>query len=173
MPERVLPEAWLPRPRRVHRVILHWTAGAYTPSTLDRAHYHFLIDGEGRPHRGIRGPGLYLPHTRNLNTGSVGLSICAMAGAVESPFDAGRFPLRQVQWERAIQAAADLIARYDLALTERTFLCHSEVQDVYGVRQRGKWDIDILAFAPNLRPDEVHDQMRAKCGWYLKEYHSR
>jgi N-acetyl-anhydromuramyl-L-alanine amidase AmpD len=172
MPDRVLPEAWLPKGRKVHRVILHWTAGAYKASAFDRLHYHFLVQGDGTVVQGVRGPGLYLPHTRNLNTGSVGISLCAMAGAVQGRAS-GRYPLNSLQWERAIQAAADVIAAYDLALTERTFLCHSEVQEVYGLRQRGKWDIDVLPFALGMGPDEIHSQMRRKAAWYLREYHGR
>ena len=167
MHERVVPEAWLPYGRNVVRVVLHWTAGAYTPSALDRAHYHFLVNGEGQAVRGIRGPGLYLPHTRNLNTGSVGLSICAMAGAVERPFKSGPAPLTNLQWERACQAAAEILHAYGLPVSERTILCHSEVTRVYGKVQRGKWDIDVLPFARELTAPEVHSQMRRKVAWYL------
>lgn len=173
MPSRVIPEAWLPRPRNVQRVILHWSAGAYQPSLIDRAHYHFLVSGAGEVSRGVRGPGYYLPHTRNLNTGSVGLAICAMAGAVQAPFRAGAYPLLNLQWERAAQACADLVAAYQLGLSERTVLTHSEVTRVYGQLQRGKWDIDALPFAPELTAGEVHQQFRRKVAWYLTTYYGR
>lgn len=168
--ERVLPREWLPAGRNVDRVILHWTAGGYRPSALDRSHYHFLIDGAGKAVRGIRGPGLYLPHTRNLNTGSVGLSICGMAGAQERPFAAGTSPITKLQWERACQAAAEILDAYGLPVSERTVLCHSEVQRVYGKTQRGKWDIDALAFDRALSAPEIHVQMRRKVAWYVQEY---
>lgn len=167
--ERVIPIEWLPKPPpgRVQRVIMHWTAGGYKPTAFDQLHYHFLIDGEGKAVRGPRAPGLYLPHVRAFNTGSVGLSICAMAGAVQHRTD-GKAPLTKLQWERACQAAAEIIHRYDLPVSERTVLCHSEVFAVYGVAQRGKWDVDRLPFEPNTPRDEVHRQMRRKAAWYLE-----
>ncbi|HEU4754102.1 MAG TPA: N-acetylmuramoyl-L-alanine amidase [Armatimonadota bacterium] len=173
MPARVLETAWLPPGRKVFRVILHWSAGGYRPSLLDRGHYHFLIDGDGEAHPGLRGPGLYLPHTRLLNTGSVGLSLCGMLGAQEQPRVPGPAPITKLQWERGIQAAAEILAAYDLALTERTLLCHSEVERVYGITQHGKWDVDWLPFAGELSPSQIHQQLRQKCAWYLQEYHGR
>lgn len=167
---RVIPVSALPKlpGRKVSRVIMHWTAGGYTPNAIDRAHYHFLIDGQGEVVIGPRKPGLYLPHTRMLNTGSVGLAICAMRGARQVPFHAGEQPLTHLQWERACQAAAEILHAYGLELSERTLLCHSEVTRVYGRRQLGKWDVDRLAFDPVLKPGAVHANMRRKAEWYLK-----
>lgn len=170
---RVIPKEWLPASGRgkVHRVIVHWSAGARNPSLLDRSHYHFLIDGEGDAVKGARAPGLYLPHTRAMNTGSVGLSICAMAGASEGrrPY---KYPVTHLQWERAAQAAAEICHAYGLTVSPRTVLTHSEVTTVYGVVQRGKWDVDHVG-----RPDEPEygmsrDELRAsfrrKVIWYLE-----
>lgn len=170
--ERILSEAWLPKGRNVRRVVLHWTAGRNQPSALDRAHYHFLIDGLGVPYRGLRGPGLYLPHVRAFNTGSVGLALCGMFGAVQGRTD-GPCPLTEPQVERACQAAAEILVAYGLTLSERTVLCHSEVERVYGVPQRGKWDIDRLPFYPHYgkTPAEVHALLRRKVAWYLRTYH--
>lgn len=166
--ERVIPRFDLPRGRgKVYRVVVHWTAGAYKPSEYDRRHYHFLIDGHGRAVLGARRPGEYLPHTRMLNTGSVGLALCGMGGARERPFYAGAWPITHLQWERAAQAAAEIIAAYDLALTERTCLFHSEVWRVYRRPQIGKWDINALPFEPGLTPAEVHAQFRRKVRWFL------
>lgn len=167
---RLLPEAWLPAGRLVERVIVHWTAGAHMPSVLDKAHYHFLVTGHGEVVRGIRGPGLYLPHTRGLNTGSVGLAICAMAGAVQQPAKSGPYPITRVQWERCAQAAAEILHAYKLPLTESTLLTHSEVTGVYGILQRGKWDINVLPFARELTPEEVHRNLRRKAQWYRDTY---
>lgn len=164
---RVVPVAWLPAGARVERVIMHWTAGTYTPSLLDRAHYHLLIDGLGQAARGVRPPGSYLPHTRMLNTGSVGLAICGMHLATESPWSAGPYPITYLQWERACQAAAEVLHAYSLPVSERTLLCHSEVGRVYGRAQRGKWDIDRLPHDLTLSPDRVHAEMRRKALWYL------
>ena len=163
--ERVIPEAWLSPSGNVKRVIMHWTAGGYTPSAFDRLHYHFLIDGQGKAVRGPRAPGQYLPHVLKFNTGSVGLSICAMAGAVQGKTD-GKCPITKLQWERACQAAAEILHRYNLPVDEKTVCCHSEVTRVHGVKQRGKWDVDRLPYVPEMTPTEVHNNMRAKIAWY-------
>lgn len=163
---RVVPREWLPAGARVQRVIIHWTAGTYTPSALDRLHYHLLVSGLGLAVRGIRPVGSYLPHTRGLNTGSVGLALCGMHLATESPWSAGPYPISHLQWERACQAAAEVLHAYGLPVSERTLLCHSEVERVYGVRQRGKWDIDRLPHDLSLTTPEVHAEMRRKALWY-------
>ena len=75
------------------RVILHWTAGTYKASSLDQEHYHVLIEGDGsvvygthdidanaKPAREPRAS-----HTRNCNTGSIGVSICSMIGRSNRP----------------------------------------------------------------------------------------
>jgi hypothetical protein len=165
--QRVVPEAWLKAQGPVHRIVIHWTAGSYTPSQLDRIHYHLLIDGDGKCHRGVRPLGAYLPHTRALNTGSVGLALCGMRGAQQSPRKLGDSPLTLLQIERACQAAAEVCFAHELAVTERTVLCHSEVPRVYGVPQRGKWDVDIAPWDSSLSPKGVHELLRRKVAWFL------
>lgn len=172
MADRVIPKLWLPPSSGVKRVVMHWTAGNYTPNWLDRAHYHFVVTGKGEILKGPRAPGKYLPHIRNLNTGSVGLSLCAMRNAdKERKRGVYSVPLTEVQWERACQAAADILAAYGLTLSERTLLCHSEAERVYGVTQAGKWDVDVLPWDLKLTPSQVHAQMRNKTAWYLRTYH--
>ncbi len=97
---RFLPEEWLPW-AQMQRVIVHWTAGANKASAVDKAHYHVLIEGDGTPVKGD--PSIaanqapvssgYAAHTLNCNSGSIGLSLCGMAGAVEKPFNAGKYPI--------------------------------------------------------------------------------
>lgn len=164
---RVIPEAWLPAGARVQRVIVHWTAGGHTASAFERLHYHFLIQADGSVVRGVRGPGLYLPHVRGLNSGSVGISMCGMRGTRERPFAAGTAPIIPVQWERCAQAAAEVLKAYGLPMTQRTLLTHSEVTTVYGIVQRGRWDVDVLPFDLELKAAEVHSQLRRKAQWYL------
>jgi hypothetical protein len=170
---RLIPSAWLParKPGAVQRIIIHWTAGNYKPSLFDRAHYHFTVPGDGIPLRGPVAPGAYLPHTRALNSGSVGLSICAMAGAVEGkrPY---KVPVSHLQWERAAQAAAEICHAYGLRVTSRTVLCHSEVTQTYGIVQRGKWDVNAVGRLGeaeySMSSAELHEQFRRKAAWYLE-----
>ena len=87
------------------RIIMHWTAGPNNPTNLDREHYHFIIDGAGKVHSGKFAvaanvkfaKGAYAAHTLNLNTGSIGVAVAAMAGAVERPFSAGTHPITEAQ----------------------------------------------------------------------------
>ena len=53
------------------KIIIHWTAGAHTPNSIDLRYYHYLIDKNGRINYGIFKPednencydGKYAPHT--------------------------------------------------------------------------------------------------------------
>lgn len=170
--ERVIPARALPPltgAKLPRRIIVHWTAGSYNPTTHDLACYHWLIDGTGHAIRGKYPIGQYGPpnHTRMLNTGSVGLSMCAMGGARERPFQAGQWPLNVLQWERCAQAAAEILHAYALPLSERTCLMHSEAWRVYRRPQLGKWDVNVVPFQRDLPPAEVHALFRRKVAWYL------
>jgi hypothetical protein len=180
---RVIPAEWLPAGKKVQRIVLHWSAGRYTPSEYDRRHYHCLIDGDGHPVRGRFEAGESAISTRNLNTGTYAISIAAMVGAREGgPY--GECPMTSLQYERAAQAAAEVVAAYNLALTPRTVLSHEEVTYVYGpladppgperLRQRGRWDVSQLPWEYPHRPKpEVWQLFRDKVAWYLKTYHGR
>lgn len=145
-----VPAAWLPK-ADMKRIILHWTGGSYTVNALDRLHYHFIIDGDAKVHRGvhsvkanerIRGP--YAAHVRGINTGSIGIAMAAMAGAKELPFDAGKFPLKGKQFDRAIDLMAQLCETYGIHVGPKTVLTHAEVQQNLGIPQAQKWDVTRL-----------------------------
>lgn len=153
----LVPADWMPA-AQMNRVIVHWTAGAHRASGLDRSHYHILIEGGGKLVRGIPSidlndaggakPG-YAAHTLNCNTGSIGVSLCCMAGAIERPFKTGTAPMTRAQWD-ALAVLADLCRRYSIPVTPRTVLSHAEVQGTLGIKQNGKWDISRLAFDPSV-----------------------
>lgn len=152
-----LPSGWMPN-APMKRVIIHWTAGSYTASALDKEHYHFLIQGDGCVVRGsvpvnanvppLR-EGRYAAHTLNANSYSIGVSLCCMANATESPFNAGSYPMKEVQFKSAINVVAALCKHYNIPVTDKTVLTHAEVQPNLGIKQRGKWDITHLAFDPS------------------------
>lgn len=152
----LLPE-WLPY-AKMDRIIAHWTAGSYIPSSLDKEHYHFLWDGSGKVYRGLHSvadnlvirEGKYAAHTLNCNTRSIGVSLCCMAGAKESPFDAGKSPMTKAQWDGMVLGIAQLCKFYNIPVTDKTVLSHAEVQPNLGIAQRGKWDYTRLAFAPSV-----------------------
>lgn len=152
----LVPAEWMPA-ARIQRVILHWTAGSHVASSFDRQHYHILVEGSGRVVRGtpsIAANGVGAPasagqrasHTLNCNTGSIGVSMCAMRDAVERPFNPGPSPMTRVQWEAAARVVAILCRRYNVPVGRQTVLSHAEVQGNLGITQRQKWDVSRLAF---------------------------
>lgn len=156
------------------RIILHWTAGANRASKEDRAHYHFIIEGDGSVVEGVHKPEInevirqpndistYAAHTRGCNTGAIGVSLAAMRDAQERPFYPGPSPILPEQVQAMAQLVADLCQRYSIPITKETVLTHAEVQPTLGIKQRGKWDI---AWLPGMRqagdPIEVGDRLRA------------
>lgn len=155
---RVIPAEWMPN-AKILRIIFHWTAGQWKASQDDREHYHFLLEDDANLVRGIPTidkndaggvkPG-YAAHTLNCNSGSIGISLCGMAGAKESPFDAGKKPITKTQWEALPAYIADLCRRYKIPVGPKTVLSHAEVQDTLKIPQKGKWDIARLPFDPSL-----------------------
>ena len=158
----------------MNRIIWHHSAGTYTPGDLDRQHYHRLIDGDGEVHDGRHAiadnapgrsmaAGTYAAHTRGLNTGSIGLTLCAMAGAEWGHPSGGQYPVRGVQVEALVVETARLCGLYGIEVTRRTVLSHAEVEPTLGVWQRGKWDFDY--FLPGglctRDPVAVGDELRA------------
>jgi N-acetyl-anhydromuramyl-L-alanine amidase AmpD len=134
------------------QTVCHWTGGSYTPSSLDKHHYHFLIDGDGMVHHGeypvdandSTADGEYAAHVRSWNAQTIGLAVCCMAGAKESPFDPGRYPIKRIQWDTLAELAAVLCKHYGIPITEKTVLMHSEVEPNIGIQQAGKWDINVV-----------------------------
>jgi hypothetical protein len=153
-----LPAEWLPKSTRMERVIAHWTAGSHTVSKTDREHYHFIWSGDGDPVRGDRtvvdnettSDNVYAAHTKNCNSGSIGVSVACMAGAVEHPFNAGAYPMTKVQWDHMCMGIAQLCQFYNIPVSDKTVLSHAEVEDTLHIDQNGKWDYTRLAWAPEL-----------------------
>ncbi|OHV84141.1 peptidoglycan recognition family protein [Rhizobium sp. LCM 4573] len=153
-----LPAEWLPR-AKMQRVICHWTAGGHRASDFDRSHYHILIEADGNVVRGKPSIALneapakkgYAAHTRNCNSGSIGVSLCCMALATEAPFNPGPAPMTKAQWDKLAVVVADLCRAYAIPVTPKTVLSHAEVQTNLGIKQSGKWDFTRLAFAPDVK----------------------
>lgn len=157
-PHGVVPADWMPA-ARLERIIVHWTAGAHKASGLDKSHYHILIEADatlvrGAPSIAANGigaaGGVRASHTLNCNTGSIGVSLCCMAGAIESPFKTGGAPMTAEQWRALPSVLADLCRRYTIPVTPATVLSHAEVQGTLGIKQRGKWDIARVVPVPSL-----------------------
>ncbi len=158
-------------------IVFHWTAGGPKASGLDRSHYHYLIEGDGTVVPGALPPdanintsdGKYAAHTRNANTGRIGVALCGMAGAVERPFSAGASPINWRQVNTLVGLLADLCRRYDIPVTRSTVLSHAEVQPTLKITQAGKWDIAWLPGMPApIDPIAVGDRIRADVMKLLK-----
>lgn len=158
------------------RTITHWTAGGNRANDTDLEHYHFVTEWDGAVVKGklepedniVTSDGKYAAHTLRLNTGSIGVAMAGMRGAVESPFDAGPSPLTEKQFEAHCMLLAELHRRYAIPVTSKTCLTHAEVEPTLGVMQRGKWDITRLPFKPEIRGAiPVGDYMRERVQSYL------
>lgn len=165
----IVNKEWMPV-CSMKRIICHWTAGGYQSTDLDREHYHILIAGNGKLVRGIpsildnvsTADGRYAAHTRGCNTGSIGISVCCMAGAQQSPFKPGKCPMLEIQWETMIQVAAELCQAYNIQVTPKTVLGHGEVQAQLGIMQLGKWDPMVLPWNPIMSQTQVGNLLRTQ-----------
>jgi murein DD-endopeptidase MepM/ murein hydrolase activator NlpD len=158
---------------RPRRIICHWTASGYKASSLDRKHYHFLIEDDGTIVQGTNtiadndstSDGKYAAHTLGSNTKSIGLAVCCMSGATKT--NPGRFPMTEVQWRRMAELAAELCRHYKIDVTPQTVLGHFEVERILGVRQRGKWDPGFLPWDTNATQTEVGSRFRSMVTAFL------
>ncbi len=130
------------------RIILHWTAGGYKANLIDRLHYHYCVEGDGtvvpcvpisRNEPPLK-PG-YAQHTLNCNSSSIGIAVCCAAGAV--PGNMGKYPPTPAQLQAFVQLAAKLSVQYNIPIGRQHILTHGEVQANLGIRQRGKWDLQV------------------------------
>lgn len=166
-----LQSAWLDTTPMKH-IVFHWTAGTNFPNVLDLQHYHFLIDKNSVITRAVpiarnSAKGLqpkYAAHTLGFNTGSIGISLCGMASAIESPFDAGSYPINEAQLMKAIEIGKELASVYKIPITPKTTLSHAEVQKNLGITQRGKWDIAVFPWASS------QFNTAAKCGDFIRAH---
>lgn len=148
-------------------IVLHWTAGNYTPCTTDLEHYHYVIDGEGNIHTGKYTPddnldctdGKYAAHCGGGNTGRIGIAVCCRK-------DENTPPVR-IQTEAMCKLAAQLCITYDL--TYDKCITHAEFgQANPATSSYGKIDINSLPYADKSGIKECADYLRNKIQWYLQ-----
>lgn len=157
------------------RIIIHWTAGTYYPSELDRKFYHFLVDKNGKIYNGVFKPennevckiGKYAAHTGGGNTGSIGVSMCAMAGFRDSK-NIGKYPIAKIQFESTMDLCAKLAKKYNIQVTPQNVMTHYE----FGVKNpnstsAGKIDIIYLPPYQWVAKEDVGSFIRTKIKWYL------
>ena len=156
------------------RIIIHWTAGTGSPNSVDKQHYHYLIDSKGEIHYGIFKPednencsdGRYAQHTGGGNTGSIGIALCGMCGFGMNNIT--KYPLTRIQCERLFKLVAELSKKYNIPVTSNTVMTHYE----FGIKNpktssAGKIDIIYLPPFPLIQKNQVGDYIRNKVRWYL------
>ncbi len=156
------------------RIILHWTAGEYYPTAAEREYYHFLVGGDGKIYKGKFRPednlvcvkGCYAAHTGGGNTGSIGISLCAMEGFRDKEHF-GKYPITPVQFEAAMQLSAKLVLKYGIKTDKSGVMTHYE----FGLRHPdttsyGKPDITFIPPYPWVGKNEAGDFIRSKIRWY-------
>lgn len=158
----------------MNKIIIHWTAGAYTPNSTDLRHYHYLIDKNGRINCGIFRPednencndGKYAQHTGGGNTGAIGVALCGMYG-FSSATKLGCYPLTKIQCEALFSLVAKLSKKYKIKIDNNHIMTHYE----FGLKNpkttsAGKIDIICLPPYPQIKQQKIGDFIRSKVLWY-------
>ena len=158
----------------MNKIIIHWTAGAYTPNSTDLRHYHYLIDKNGRINCGIFRPednencndGKYAQHTGGGNTGAIGVALCGMYG-FSSATKLGCYPLTKIQCEALFSFVAKLSKKYKIKIDNNHIMTHYE----FGLKNpkttsAGKIDIICLPPYPRIKQQKIGDFIRSKVLWY-------
>lgn len=162
-------------------IVNHWTGGGYTASAVDREHYQAIIEGSANVVYGDNTPedqistsdGIYGAHTRAFNTKCIGVACAAMLGGKESaghPNYGSSAPLMEVQFHEMCKVNAGFCIKYNIPVTDKTVLMHSEVQPNLGIQQNGKWDLNVLPWDASIFGHRmVGDHMRELTSKYLLE----
>lgn len=157
------------------RIVIHWTAGGYTPSDYEKQFYHYLVDDKGNVHDGKYKPednlncndDKYAAHTGGGNTGSIGVAMCAMAG-FKNKSNVGDYPITPKQFEATMQLCAKLVKKYNLKVTPDSVLTHYE----FGKKNpktssAGKIDIIFIPPYDWVVQNDCGSFIRSKIKWYL------
>ena len=149
-------------------IILHWTAGNYTPCVTDLSHYHFIIDKEGKIYKGKYNPqdnenctdGRYAAHCGGGNTGRIGIAICCRKDTKTVP--------TQKQVEAMCKVAAECCIKY--GLQPKQVQTHAEFGlDHPTTTSYGKIDINSLPYVNLTGVKPCGDYLRNKVLWYFNK----
>lgn len=156
------------------RIIIHWTAGGPVPTVHEKECYHFLVDSLGKVHSGKFKPeanlicreGMYAAHTGGGNTGSIGVSMCAMANFKDKNHQ-GSFPTTKIQFEATMKFCAQLVKKYNIKISSETIMTHYEFGQKHPrTTSYGKTDIVFLPPYPWISKDDIGSFIRSKIRWY-------
>ena len=152
----------------LNRITIHWTAGVYRPNAIDKSHYHFLVDGNGKIINGTHKPednidckdGNYAAHCGGGNTGNIGISICGM-------YDKYKYPITRKQVEACCYKVAELSIKYGIPVTTNNIFTHAEFGISHpSTTSNGKVDIINLPCLNLYGAKMVGDELRNKIHYY-------
>ena len=161
----------------------HWTAGKYDVTNDEMKAYHFLIDGEGKTHKGYFSPednvppmkaGKYAQHVLRANSYNIGVSMCGMYGSTEAEARKGNYgpyPLKQAQVEAALDLTAQLCRQYGIPAVPARLLAHEEWDSIHG-RHQDRWDVCCIPHR-TIRPQLLKDGTYASMNWVRAEVAKR
>ena len=158
------------------RIIIHWTAGVYTPNATDIEHYHYLVTSTGEIKTGKYKPednenvndGKYAQHCGGGNTGSIGVAMCGMYG-YKNRTSIGKYTLTKKQCEATFKLCADLCKKYNIKITPQTVMTHYEFGLAHPkTSSYGKIDITFLPPYPWVTQSEIGNFIRSKIKWYYQ-----
>lgn len=165
------------------KIILHWTAGKYSPSYPEKYHYHYLIDGKGEIIKGLFPPEFnfcdiskkpknynYTMHTGGGNSYAIGVAFCGMLGYHPFYPASTDYPLTKVQLEAGFEFIAKLAQKYSIPIEKSTVFTHYE----FGLKHpnttsRGKIDINFLPPYSSISSNLVGDFIRNKIAYYFEK----
>lgn len=152
--------------KRLKRIILHWTGGKWKANDTDRAHYHYIVQGDGTIVSGTHSPkdnincsdGNYAAHTGGGNTGSIGIAIAAMWPG---------YDIKRAQLEAFCEFVAKVAIKYNIPVTTDTILTHAEWGEQHPLTtSKGKPDISKLKCVAVYGVRECGNWLRDKINWY-------
>jgi N-acetyl-anhydromuramyl-L-alanine amidase AmpD len=113
---------------------------------------------------------MYAEHTGGGNTGSIGVSMCGMAG-FRNKNEQGKFPITKIQFEATMKLCAELAKKYEIPVTPDTVLTHYEFGQKHPkTTSYGKIDIIFVTSYPWISRDDVGSFIRSKIRWYLENF---
>lgn len=156
----------------LHGIIWHWTAGLKVPTEADRSHYNDLFDFEGNQYDGAARPEhqvnydwrrkIGVSHTRNSNTGRIGMSVAGMHRAQGWPkLVWGNHPITWEGIDAMLERSAMYGRKFDIPVTKWSMLSHAEVEATLGIKQNNKWDYMVVpGYEKPVNAVEVGDILR-------------
>lgn len=157
----------------LHGIIWHWTAARKIPTQDDLKHYNDGFDFEGNHYDGGARPEIQsnydwrrkigVSHTRNANTGRIGMSVAGMYGASGWPMNWGEHAVTWAGIDAMLERSALYATEFDIPVTKWSMLSHAEVEEVLGIKQKGKWDFMVLpGYTKPINAVEVGNILRAR-----------